>query len=668
MNKYCLIALALFSVSTLKAQVFYNKGAMSVQGGSSTTASLYIKGDMVVGGSDCNIAQVGKTVLTGDFVNKVTNGNVFSSTIRSGTIEFKGSTSAQHIRGTANKATNYIHFPDIVAINNSNPGNSNDSAVVVMDPLMGATVTELLLTRGRFVLDSRISGDKTDIAHLLVEGGVDYNRVPSSKHEKGIIQVNLAMGDNPNHGGLMGFSSPFETMYSDYFFFNFLSVPKQDMFFQGNRDLWELSPERQMKAGEGYVIGQGIVPHGDPYYTDKKNPTYASANYADVAKERFSFARDFAPASLTSFNATKTDAFTGEELNISTVSVNVTEGFNYLGNPFTAPLDMTTFLNNPTSANWGNFASGDLAAGIYILSPTSTGSYNSSSGTFSFTANHLLIQNIGSTATERMLAPMQMFAIKKNTAGTKTFKLYEGARTHGNIQFLRSDADDSPVDELLIETKDQQTGGYDRICVVFRNTASLKANDTYDAEKLFNTTGGVNQLYTRSSDNVDLTTNVIPTTTERLQMYFEPSAIDQEVSLTADRISSLQSIGSAILEDRKTGQKTDLITTPSYTFTSSPTDSKERFVLHFRTNTIGVEDLPGDMLLTASYANGVISLQGLQEENMNQPVSVYSIQGQLLYQQKITGAPSCKLYKPLPTGIYVLKIEGNPHVIKLSVR
>ena len=666
MNKYGLIVLSLLSVSIAQAQL-YNEGVLSVTG---SGTGLYVGGNMTVAGSSCSIDQTGKTMLKGNFINNVTSGNVF--TVRTGTFEFSGSTSAQHIRGSANKASNYIYFPNTVTINNTYTGHSNDSAVVVLDPLMGATVNNMTLTGGRFVLDSRVSGDKTDIAHLFVNGTITPNRTPTSRHQKGIIQVNLAMGDNADHGHLVGFSSPFATMYADYFFFNFMSEPTQESFFEGNKDIWNLDPKKAMPAGRGYVIGQGIVPHAPPhnqaggYYDIKKNPVYNTADYAQVAKERFSFAREFMPSSFSTFNSAG-DRFTGEALNTANVNVNITQGFNYLGNPFTVPLDMSSFCGDPRSGDWGTFDFDELDPALYILTPRSTG--QTLNGTaFSFTTSYLLVQYVGSTiADEKILAPMQMFAIKKNTATPRTFILNASKRTHGSNQFLRSD--ESPViDELLIETRDRETGGYDRLCVVFRNTATLKGDDRYDAEKLFNTTGGVNQAYTRSSDDINLITNVIPPSTTHLQMYFDPSSTEQQVELTADRIQSLQSVQSVILEDTKTGKKTDLMATPSYTFTSSPADHNERFILHFSKGPMSVDEIESTIPLNASYVNGAIHLRGLRDADSGQMASVYSMQGQLLHRQKIADVSSCILNRSLTAGIYVVRVDNNPKVVKLSVK
>ncbi|MDH6358695.1 hypothetical protein [Parabacteroides sp. PF5-9] len=669
MNKYCLIVLAssLLSISTMESQVFYNTGKVTVAAPAITNgASLYIDGGMRSVGTS-GIKHVGKTVLTGSLFNDVTSGHMFSQ--RGGIFEFKGTT-VQRIGGTADKANQYVEFPETVIVNNTNTAHSNDSAVVIIEPTMGVTMKNLTLTRGRLVIDSKVNGDATDIAHLLVEssGTVNYNHT-SSKSTAGVVQVNLAMGSNATEGGLAGFSSPFKSIYSDYFFFNFMAIPKTDMFFAGNRDLWNLDPTVQMTAGKGYVIGQGIVPHTAPhnapggYYYTHKNTAYSAADYGQVAKERFSFARLFANnSSWQTYMSSKSDRFTGEELNTTTVIVPIVQGFNYLGNPYTVPLDLSSFVTLPSSSDWGGVY--DIEAKFYILSPNSTGTYNAGSGLFSFTSSYLVGQKTGGTAPSNTVAPMQMFAVKKSSTGTSNFRINAGARTHGNISFLRS-GQEQPEDELLIETKDLATGGFDRICMVLRPTASLKGNDMYDAEKLFNTTGGVNQIYTRSEDGVNLTTNVIPTSTRSVVMYFMPSAKAQEVLLTADRISSLISVGSVILEDRITGMKTNLMVDPSYTFNSSPLDEIDRFVLHFNAPLTGIETI-GTEALSAQYRGSTLYIKGLNENHLGRNVVIYDMQGVLVHSERITEIAPCRIDKSLAKGVYIIHIDGD-NVIKFTV-
>jgi hypothetical protein len=298
---------------------------------------------------------------------------------------------------------------------------------------------------------------------------------------------------------------------------------------------------------------------------------------------------------------------------------------------------------------------------VFYVFHQGQGTYNDPN--FTFTGSYQIRQNTGSTYNSDIVAPMQMFVV--GTEVQKTLTIPASKRTHGNVNYLRSAAN-RVVDELLIETTDSLTKGYDRMCIVFRNTASLKADDMYDAVKIFNSSGGVNQIYTRSTDNKDLTVSVVPTHTQQLVMYFEPASQTQIVTLKADRLNSLVSVSGVVLEDTKTGKHIDLMSTPVYTFTASPVDKADRFILRFGSTPTGVDHAdPVNTKLLASYDAGTLYVRGLQENDKGCNLTLFNMQGQRIFSQPVTDTSSCRIQHTLKKGIYILKVKENS--IKLSV-
>ena len=322
-----IITLGLLSIGLfLHAQtnsVLVNKGILYIGGDtqSGTSPSLYVDGSLRMEGSS-SIHQVGKSILTGDLINNVSSGNVFGTV--SGSLEFRG-VGSQRIYGSADKATNYINLPDQVIINNQNT--NGDSVVVILDALMGASAKNITLTRGRFVLDSKVADSRSShVAHLLVKSGgnIGYNRNTSlAASEEGIIQVNLALGDNHSNKRVVGFTPPFQKIYADYLLFNFMSEPNQSGGLFGKEYGFIMDPYTPMTGGRGYIIGQGIIEEGNPYYTDKWNPQFVGAAFQDRVKEVLRLGRRFAPSTLTQFVETAgyPDRFRGETLNINAVPV-----------------------------------------------------------------------------------------------------------------------------------------------------------------------------------------------------------------------------------------------------------------------------------------------------------------------------------------------------------
>ena len=646
-----LLALLAFPLITQGQVALRNQGDMHIGSG----ATVYIKGNLAARDSS-DIVHPGKTVLTGHFQNHVTGtSTVFynnnNSTARAGTFEFRG-TAAQTVSATASKEKNYILFPNTVVINNNND--------VTLDPTAAANMKGFTFTSGKLILDSKTATDTDEslIAHLWLEDGAS---TVANTNTKANIQVNLALGNR--QGRLVGFTPPFKTMYADYFFFNFLSIPSETELFKGNsNELWNINPKRTLKAGEGYILGQQLVPFTQTaYYTPASQ--WSTAVLGDAFMDKFSFNRHPLSSKTIGTFVTEADRYTGEELVNSDVALPLINGYNYLGNPFTTPLSLAELIT-ANRYNWGLRPEANVAQQYWVLSPGAKGNSNDIGKTFTFTATYLVGQTEGSTTLHgrnNIIAPMQMFVLKNNGAAISSFKIPKIERTHGTTQFLRSTYE--PTDELLIETRDMTTGGFDRLCIVFRPDASTKATDTYDAEKLFNRTGGVNQIYTRSADNKELTTQVLPLTVNRLPLFFEPSLEAQEVELEASRLESLSSVYDVIIEDTKTGKKTSFFKAPVYRFTSSPGDSPNRFVLHFSGNTTGIEEIE-QVSLQASYQNGIITLTGLPTRNVG-TIHIYNSQGQLVVSEKATDT-TMQINRPLPSGLYIINVQGQ--TVKLIIK
>lgn len=656
----------------LPATLFSQNDALYIAGNLSVgkdtlskNATLFVRGNIIVNEDKVAVFQAGITTLTGDFVNDITNGNVFQEG-DTGLVEFEGS-ATQRIRGSADKSLYYINFPNLRV---------NNPASVQIVPEMGIEVGTLFLNRGRLTLQSEVTDSlsrQVEMAHLLVrpDAEVIYNRSTESAEEKGIIEVELALGDNYLNKRLVGFSPPFKRIYSDYFTFNYLSKPSPSGLF-GDSGSLITSLSYPMNAGEGYLLGQGFI-EDEEYYANHLGGQWSESDYEDRYTDKFSFARDFMPYSFGQYN-TAEDRFSGEEINTTDVSILLTrQGFNYVGNPYTTPIDLSTFVEETNEIDaWGVTraadGAGELRNSFYVVSG-GTGSYNETTKKYSLTVSYLLGQAVGGTLNKEeypsfLIAPMQMFIVGKNENGESNLKIPASARSHGHAPFLRSTP--AYTDELLIESVDEDTKGYDRLCVVFRESASLESNDRYDATKFFNYSGGVSQIYTRSADGKSMTTNVIPSSARSLELYLQPSDKTREVTLSAYRLYSLLSVSEVWLEDKYRNTWTNLRETPSYTFESAPTDEPDRFVLHFEKQEVGIEN-PEESSIRAFYHAGKIYLRGLTEQDMNSLVTVTDIQGRGYLRDIIRHTTDTAIECNLPRGIYIINIKGKRNYFSKTI-
>ena len=634
-----------------------NTGKMYVADNSAT--SLYVPASVRMLGSGVNIIQMGRTVLCGDFVNDITSGNVFDNS-STGWYYFHGAT-AQWIKGSASKQTSYINFPNVETFNKLS---------VSLDALMGMNVSTLKLSEGKFVLKSQqdaLLPSTSQLAHLLVKNGVVYTREADTPQQMGVVEIELYLGDGRDKR-FFGWTSPYKKTYSDYLFYNFLMEPTGESLF-GDLRQTIVDAEYPLVPGRGYLIGQGVYGlNADREWPDGR---WSEALYEDRFTDMLTFNRYTFKDILqkTIAVASLTDRYTMEELNTDDINMHLNgSGYHFLGNPYTCPLDMTNFVKqtassaNPWGVSRGDSGSEDVYNMFWVISQGNAYGIDEANLKFSINVTYLVGQDVGSTYTlypdvnGLQIAPMQLFVVYANKA--LDFTIPKNERTHGNTAFLRSET--SVIDnELLLEVTDHQTKGYDRACVVFRPGASLAATDPYDASKLFNRSGGVNQIWLPTGDTPadrNLSVSVVPYKTGSLDVAWLPSSTAQECTIRAYRQESLTAPERVLLEDRQTGTVTDLLATPSYTFHSDPADRSDRFVLRFKSPTGMDNRVEGSLSCYYSKTNREIVISGVEETDLQSTVAVYDIQGRQIMHSLVgngiipfAGAD----------GVYIVKITGN---------
>ncbi len=643
-----------------------NTGKMALRSNGSTV-SMYIAGAARMSGGKVDVLQNGIIDIKGNFYNDITMGNVFNE-LSNGTCRFAGTTE-QQITGVANRAINYIDFPS-VEINNPN--------AVSLASNMGMDADFLDLKKGPLILRSSvISNVETQLAHLRIKAGnnmVVYKHTPV---DKGVIEVEFALSSPEGEytdGRFFGFSSPFKTMYADYFMFNILMAPNAQRY-AGSGPL--TNPLYALVPGKGYFVGHDIFPHSTEaeirnHYSPLED--YQGALFDDRMQSLLRLNRINFNNSL-SFANTKPDAYTGEQIQTEDVSVNLEKGFNYLGNPFTTPLRMNTLFENVIEASsdpWGvsrnhdqNDDDGmDVFTAIWVPNSGIGVHKPGTMHTFTFTTSFLVGQKVGSTLSligndgEIQIEPMQMFAVWAKKPGNIRIPVSE--RTHGNLNILRSNESYETDDELLIEVRDRDTDAFDRTCIVFRPEGNPDSKDAYDAFKLFNQSRGVSQIHTHSSDEEALSINVINADTQSIPLTLVPCLEPKQVELSAHRMETLHSPQVVLLEDTQNGHIVDLQKEGSYQFETHPNDIYQRFILHFVSMETGIEE-NGLKNIRVYYSEDNLILSGLKSTDTASQLSVYDMEGRML-QATIIPASTYGTYRissPELRGVYLVKLSGN---------
>lgn len=683
------------------------------------------------------------------------------------------------------KPANVIYFPDIVIENSKHVTIHPEIAASAYDvkPINGRLILDsrkLASTDKMYVTGSSIhnTDNSSILAHLKLNGKHDAGDSFKGKGASrtldsyGGVQVNLALdkikgeGDRLNYGdAIVGMGVPFNEMRADYFMYNFLFMPSGNSIFNADRNT-TTDPTLALKAGQGFVVGIDLRGGNSDNYPDIHylyNQNGLGVYKLDFSKrvtEKYQFNRlayganpnnlyQLASTVASDGRATNTGGPRVDGLNISDPASTTTgtpyskellsggadavtrplvQGFNYLSNPFTCPIDVSELLNDGTqAAGWGvtptytltGSSSGDIANRVWVMDPFSaaSGTYNFINPTEKWPGNkwviasyqYRLITNIAATNSNpydngediapsanssALIAPLQMFVVYSRV-GNKNITIPASARKiDENALFLRSSEVTYAPDDFLFEVLDESSGKADRTAVVLRTFSEIGQNNYTDTKKLrttvsagetgetrASTTEGdisptyMSTLYTKNTDGSALESRFLSldlnSSTTSTTLYLTPSLQEQEITIRSFRNYTKERISEIWLDDIKTGNKVKLSGGDVYKTKSSPTDDPARFTLRFiyPAGGIGEEVInPDETDITAYYANSILTVSGFNDLDYGSLVSVYDIQGRLVKQSKVDGA-SVVFRDGFTVGAYIVKVTGHrSHVTKFLAR
>ncbi|MDR2474821.1 MAG: T9SS type A sorting domain-containing protein, partial [Bacteroidales bacterium] len=667
------------------------------------------------------------------------------------------SDSAQSVTGKfvdiPSKRTAYIIFPDTVEIANENS--------VVLNARTAADAQYVRLTRGYFVLDSDTADIKRDyagenpaqglansirashstlLAHLKIGKNVVYSNafnnpadmLPADYQKVGRFQVNFKSPVGEKASGytaatpyrrIYGMGSPYDYIKADYFMFNTLIMPTP-VGFLGNLNRTVTDPTTTLRAGTGFVIGIDLRGGNPTDYTDFIKPEYDGLiDFTKRTTSVYKFNRlqyDFEnnPNNIYRYaTPANRNVYKDERLVDHDVKVELTKGYNYLSNPFMAPLSvekLATTLNASPVSEWGNIMPGnettagvrDIINRIWVLTPN-TMAFEMNSKVF-YSHTYYTIKPMGGTYTgelytdpdkglvtnadgDFLIAPLQLFRVYYYKDVPVEITIPKSEVKHGTTRFIRSNATER-YDDFVFEVLDETTLTSDRVCVVLRNPEELLSlRSSAEIDRLSFKTNSVEiaagtQLLKRSeslpaqssmsllylkNDNGDaLDEKTISTATAYENLYMTPSLTPQNVYIRGLRLNTRLNIQEIWLVDKKFGTKT-LISEPNsyYKTTTEPTDAEDRFQLVFSTQLTGTPDeIQVTQPLTAHYSGGMLTVKTFDETDFGSYIYIYDMQGRIVSRFTVNN-PVMQNALPLPAGIYVVKVVGKKTLItKITVK
>jgi hypothetical protein len=338
-----------------------------------------------------------------------------------------------------------------------------------------------------------------------------------------------------------------------------------------------------------------------------------------------------------------------------------TLGFSLVGNPYPSP------INWNTGAGW---IKTNIDNALYFFNASTTDQYG---GTYSSYVNG--ISSDGGISSN-IIPAMQGFFVHvtngtfpvsgsltiNNAARTNLFPSAKILKGKGDLlssttaNFRQSDVSDSKIMLRLQAAYEQGSLVSDPAVIYFDDVATKKFDKEYDALKLMNTDKAVPNLYTISSDALNLSINALPTSTDSVSTI--PVGIKTEqsgfVNFSVSHLNSLPYGLKVYFQDAQAKQLHDLRLDPNYRVQLIAGKFDNRFSLLFSLKDIDTQTFFQNSL-SAFYSNGklVYQLKGIQP-NSKGSVLVSNVGGQILNRSNFTGTDSHEIQLVLIPGIYII--------------
>jgi len=317
------------------------------------------------------------------------------------------------------------------------------------------------------------------------------------------------------------------------------------------------------------------------------------------------------------------------------------EGYNLIGNPYPSPVEWNTNWYLQDVGGWAVIYDNGIFKGWNPWLPEGQQSYNGK--------------------TDGMMAPMQGFWIKA-TGSDPVVVAPQSARKHQLEPFYKKDLN-SNVQYITLHSA---ANGYsDETTILFLPEGTEGFDGLYELNKHWNVDEAPN-IYSKGFGDSFLAVNVLPedwiTTSNSpvIPIGFKIGP-GSECLISAEGIETFSPDTPVLLEDLKEGTFQNLKEEPGFTFTSSPLDEADRFLLHFAEPT-GISEIEGHNIKIYSYENKVY----IQIPNsVKGTAKVFDLKGITISSFDLDQALTSKSISG--TGYYIVQVIANRDLITQKV-
>ena len=338
----------------------------------------------------------------------------------------------------------------------------------------------------------------------------------------------------------------------------------------------------------------------------------------------------------------------------------VKEGFNLVGNPYPAHTTITKTITDAANALntiWYRTATWDAVHSKYVYTFQTCLLY--ANGTYLGTPD----------TTTPIIAPMQAFWVRTSTNGS-TLDFSTAAQSHQSANPLKAPASKNLSQEMLRLQVTNSDAIADETVLYFNSDAS-NSFDAFDAQKMFNNSTSVAEIYTVAGEE-GLAINGLNAISYDTEMPLGFNAmVDGTFSIKASQIANFTPGTQVILKDYAYVNNpviTDLSDGNSYSFSSSATSNNtSRFTLIFRAPSVTTGINPGNYNnVWISSRNGQLVVNGTK--NNKTMLEVFNAVGQKVISRNLTDS-TIELESKLVSGAYLVRItfEGKSVTKKVII-
>jgi Leucine-rich repeat (LRR) protein len=310
------------------------------------------------------------------------------------------------------------------------------------------------------------------------------------------------------------------------------------------------------------------------------------------------------------------------------------QGFNLVGNPYTAFLDW----------NSGSLTKTNLVNSYWLRGFNGTAmvfdTYISGVGT-----------SLSGTPMDGKIAPMQAFWVKAD-GQNGSLDISPLALTHSGQKLVKGGTvDERPILRLKVSNGTQA----DEAIVLFDQKATNSFDNQYDAPKLSNDDAAIPEIFTLSGTREIVINSLKDVATNKEVALGFRTGKAGKFTIKASEIKNFSQAVSLILEDKLTGIKQNLSQTPAYAFSSEVATVNDRFVLHFAESTTGIDEVGESTKVNVWLgADNQLNVE-LGKADGKSRIQIYTPLGQQLLAKEFAGTQT-QLTLNYQPGVYLVSV------------